>query len=98
VPYTTATTASALLSQPCTILSKNIPRVSPSMSPRESLDSARERPIPRDDYMPLFLLVAAIAFATAGLHKTCALTGYPNELKRPLFKLIYPVTFMAGPN
>jgi hypothetical protein len=34
---------------------------------------------------------------TAALHKTCALTGYSNELKRPLFILICPVTFLARP-
>jgi len=66
------------------------------ISRRESLDSARERSRPRDDHTPLFLLAYAIAAATATLHKTCALTGYPNEINDTLFILIYPMTFLAG--
>jgi len=67
-------------------------RISPRESPRESLDSARERPKPRDDRTPVFLLVAVTVF----LHKVCALTAYPNELKCPLFILIFQVTFLTG--
>jgi hypothetical protein len=44
------------------------PRILLRESPRISLDSARERPRPRDDHTPVFLL--AVATTTATLHKT----------------------------
>jgi hypothetical protein len=79
--------AATLLSQTCTILNKNITksttknftkRITKNITKRItriSLDSARERPRPRDDHTPLFLL----ATATMDIHKNCALTGYPND-------------------
>jgi hypothetical protein len=63
------------------------------ISPRKS---PRKRPRPRYDHVPLFLLPDAVVVATAALHKICALTGYPSELKHPLFILIYPMTFLDG--
>jgi hypothetical protein len=63
------------------------------ISPRISL---RERPRPRDDHTPLFLLAAVVAVATAVFHKTCVLTGCTNELKCHLFILICPMTFLVG--
>jgi hypothetical protein len=79
--------------------------MSPRESPRESLDSTKETPRPRDDCMSLFLLsttvvaavVATIAATTAALYETFTLTRYANELKRSLFILICQVTFLAGP-
>jgi len=65
-------------------------RISLRISPRES-------PKPRDDYIPLFLLVVTVVAANADLNSSCALTRCPNELKSHLFILNCPMTFLAGP-